>query len=135
MTVKETLTKARDILAERGVNRNGWFVDPESCKVCAYGAVYLALGGKVTINEYTELEFDPETGYDVPVTVKDSDIGGYDWRAVEPVRKALNWALDDLGLHTPAWGHGIVTSYNDLTTSDDQVLALFDHAINNYNGE
>lgn len=112
MSVVEILTKAKEILIERGVNRDGGFVNAETgCSVCALGAVKLAAGGEV--KDYNEGEGDPD--FDITLAP------GVGWLEYSHAQRVLNSALprpDD-------W----VPRFNDRSTDDQQVIDLFDRAI------
>lgn len=108
MSTKDILVKAREEIVRRGVNRDGWYVekyntDTESCKVCAMGALFLAMGATIRPDATFDYEDWDTTDY--------SDAFG-----------AMDDAVIELGWRS-------VTMYNDSSASDEQVLDLFDKAI------
>lgn len=111
MSVKETLTKARGVLIERGVNRDGNFVNSKNgCQVCALGAVKLAMGAE--IQSYTLNDGSLE--YDIVFTGPYSEF--------REAREVLENAIPEGEIN---W----VPDYNDMSESDAQVLEIFDRAI------
>lgn len=131
-TSKEILTKAREILAERGVNRDGWFIDSDACKVCILGSVYLAAGGKIKRETYTESQWDASTDTDVVVEKSEVNIGGYNYTEAGEATWIIEKVLKDDPRATSrfAWTSQVsVPHFNDTSTSDDEVLAVLDRAI------
>lgn len=126
MSTKDILTKARDILIERGIERGGWYINTDECQVCSMGAIYLAAGGRVESHTYTSFEYDPELGQDVEVDAKDVTISGFDALAVKYAEDVLNSVIypvssSDVFNSVPLW--------NDRTKTDAEVIEAFDRAI------
>lgn len=114
MRVKEALTKAKEILVERGVNRDGYFVNEKTgCEVCALGAVHLALGGEVRL-----VEPDDERA---PYFVIDTA----NVRGSTEVRRALEQVIPVESEDGIRW----VPQFNDTSETDQEVFDLFDRAI------
>lgn len=126
MSVKQTLTKARDILIERGVTRGGWFVDNEGCSVCSMGAIWLAAGGEVVIKEYTEYEYDPELDEDVEVPAKDVYIEGQSADLVDEATIALREVISEIPRTNSFYS---IPLWNDGTKTDAEVIEAFNRAI------
>lgn len=127
MTVKDTLVRTREILIERGVNRDGWFIDGDQCKVCIMGGVYLAAGGRVQVEEYEDLEWSEDVQDYVRTSQEQIEIVGYDRREVEAAREEISQAISPM-YGQRGYGQSIVR-FNDTSTSDDEVIAVLDRAI------
>jgi hypothetical protein len=129
VTAAGILTKARDILIERGVERGGWFINEDTeCQVCSMGAIYLAAGGEVVVSTYMDSEWDEETSeYIGEVERKSVSIGGYTSDA------AMSQATDILTQTTradhPEVEYFTVPLWNDRTTTDAEVIEAFNKAI------
>lgn len=112
MSVKETLVKAREILIERGVNRDGHYVNQQNgCQVCALGAVRLASGGEIT-------GASTVTGFHISAPYGD------DYYDAQSALEDFVYAnTDDFS----DWDD--VPSFNDFTKEDAEVIGLFDKVI------
>lgn len=132
MNVKEILIKARHILAERGVTRDGWFIDrDEGCKVCAVGALYLAAGGRVEGGDRNLSYFDETVGEERLCIFPDFDIVliEADMSLAEEAEGVLQKALSLVSSDRVYAGMKNVRQFSDRSQSDEEVLALFDLAI------
>ncbi len=127
MSVKDTLVKAREILVERGVTREGGYVSQDGCKVCALGAVQLALGGEIVIVDEHSARIVNAQGEN-----PENELSSYFYedglysRAARKLNDAMIQFQADRNDDFP---YGDITDFNDVSESDDEVLEVFDRAI------
>jgi len=109
VTPYELLVKARDVFAERG-GAKGELELAGTGQVCALGALNVAASGAVTaLWQWCDVDGTAHYVVDVP---------GW-WAA----KKLLDEQVSD------HYEHNVVTLNNDLDTTNDDVLVLFDKAI------
>lgn len=112
MSKHETLVKAQEILAERGLHR-GTYIDPEgSGKVCSLGALYLAAGAEIRKDDH---------GRDYILT---ASLSNEEWteflNAQEALRDVVKYLTNDQ--------HSSVHEFSD-DSPEHQVVRLFNIAI------
>lgn len=110
MTVKETLIKARDIIIERGVNRDGHYVNRMDGQcVCTIGSLQLATGATVEVDR---------SQYWLVWS------GGADVKSYDAAWELLRQVFDEVVGTGPS-----LTYWNDEVATDEEIIALFDKAI------
>jgi hypothetical protein len=133
------LTDAYQILKTNGVNRDGWYVNrsdrPGEC-FCSLGAVWIATGARVETETYTDNYWDDTLGGLVEKEATDYEIKGVNGILADEAERYLEAALRDLGISRVNDYPGFlprewpnIPTYNDNSTSDDEVFAVFEKAI------
>jgi hypothetical protein len=111
MSTKDTLVKAKEILATTGISRNGYYVDRNGC-LCALGAIFVACG--VTVRDDPADEHNP----------KYLNYTGYNGEEYDEAYIALHKALMQIAPDVTS-----IATFNDMLASDEQIFNLFDKAI------
>lgn len=121
METKEILTKAADLIEERGLYKGGWYVDDEGQCLCTIGALRAAGGGEIVdrhARQGARMQFDVSFPED-PAT----------FTAMTDAEKLLLKRLTDKGalpfaLPDESWVKDSVPSWNDFKASQEEVVAL-----------
>jgi hypothetical protein len=102
MSVKETLIKTKTVLRERGINRNGDYINDETGCLCIIGALYVATGAELV---------EGPVRFGIKFHTRDSE-------AFSEAHDFLYEVAD-----------GGVTTFNDNSESDDEIYDFLDKVI------
>lgn len=111
-TVRDLLIEGKSIIEKTGVNRDGAYVSADGSCFCALGALYAAAGCGTAKgdDDHAYLSF-PED---------------FDYGTFSHAEDVMYEAVKQIPSGSDLWG---VTTFNDHSQTDEEVLNLFDVAL------